>query len=70
MSTKYKATMPDTGYFVTITIVGCCGHGLQIRAMGQIPVLRNSQRKVKTLFVRKIYTTICKIAAAGKNTNF
>ena len=22
MSTKYKATMPDTGYFVTITIVG------------------------------------------------
>jgi hypothetical protein len=31
MSTKYKATMPDTGYFVTITIVGCCGHGLQIR---------------------------------------
>jgi hypothetical protein len=42
MSTKYKATMPDTGYFVTITIVGCCGHGLQIHAMGQIPVLRNS----------------------------
>ena len=34
MSTKYKATMPDTGYFVTITIVGCCGHGLQIRAIG------------------------------------
>jgi hypothetical protein len=26
--------MPDTGYFVTITIVGCCGHGLQIRAIG------------------------------------
>ncbi len=22
MSTKYKATMPDTGYFVTITTVG------------------------------------------------
>ena len=36
MSTKYKATMPDTGYFVTITIVGCCGHGLQIRAIGII----------------------------------
>jgi hypothetical protein len=34
MSTKYKATVPDTGYFVTITIVGCCGHGLQIRAIG------------------------------------
>jgi hypothetical protein len=34
MSTKYKATMPDTGYFVTITIVGCCGYGLQIRAIG------------------------------------
>ena len=25
MSTKYKATMPDTGYFVTITIVGWVG---------------------------------------------
>jgi hypothetical protein len=36
MSTKYKATMPDTGYFVTITIVGCCGHGLQIHAIGNI----------------------------------
>jgi hypothetical protein len=34
MSTKYKATVPDTGYFVTIKIVGCCGHGLQIRAIG------------------------------------
>jgi hypothetical protein len=22
MSTKYKATMPDTGYFITITTVG------------------------------------------------
>ena len=65
MSTKYKATIPDTGYFVTITILGCCGHGLQIRAMGQIPVLRNSQRKVKRLFVRKTYTTSCKLAGAG-----
>jgi hypothetical protein len=36
MSTKYKATMRDTGYFVTIAIVGCCGHGLQIRAIGLI----------------------------------
>jgi hypothetical protein len=35
MSTKYKATMPDTGYFVTTRIVGCCGHGLQIRAIGR-----------------------------------
>jgi hypothetical protein len=39
MSTKYKATMPDTGYFVTITIVGCCGHGLQIRAIVLKPTL-------------------------------
>ena len=34
MSTKYKASMPDIGYFVTITIVGCYGHGSQIRAIG------------------------------------
>ncbi|MFT4801071.1 MAG: hypothetical protein ACI93N_000836 [Flavobacteriaceae bacterium] len=36
MSTKYKATMLNTGYFITITIVGCCGHELQIRAIGLI----------------------------------
>ena len=36
MSTKYKASMPDIGYFVTITIVGCCGRGLEIRAIGLI----------------------------------
>jgi hypothetical protein len=34
MSTKYKVTISDTGYFVTITIEGCCGHGLQICVIG------------------------------------
>ena len=33
MSTRYKATIGDIGYFITITIVGCCGHELQIRAI-------------------------------------
>jgi hypothetical protein len=67
MSTKYKATIPDTGYFVTITIVGCCGHGLQIRAIGlsgalclklYLPFLDLKEKKPMIAYINKQQTSI------------